>query len=121
MKKPTTVDEYLADVPEPARTTLSKVRESIRAAAPPDATEGFSYGLPAFIHKKAIAGYAAFAKHCAYFPMSGRVIAELKDDLTNYETSKGGIKFPSNKPLPAALIKKLVKARLAEIEKKKSK
>ncbi len=119
MKKATSVEEYLAAVPEPARSTLNKVRAAIRAAAPAEATEGLSYGMPAFKLKKPLAGYAAYAGHCSYFPMSGGVTETLKSELKGYETSKGGIRFPLDKPLPAALVKKLVKARMAEIEGKK--
>ena len=107
-------DSYLAKLSADKRTTLEKVRKAIRKAAP-DAEEGVSYGLPAFIQGKPIAGFGAGANHCAYYPMSGAIVAKLKNDLSGYETSKGAIKFPIGKPLPAALIKKLVKARLAEI------
>lgn len=115
-------DDYLAQLPDDKRATLEKVRKAIRAAAP-DAKEGMSYGMPAFIRGKSIAGYAAHAKHCSYHPMSGDIVAALAKDLEGYETTKGGIRFPIGKPLPAALIRKLVKARLAEIaegEKKKA-
>src|SRR5262245_35786456 len=108
-------DSYLAKLSPEKRATLETVRKAIRAAAPA-AVEGSSYGLPAFVQGKPIAGYGAGANHCAYYPMSGGVVAALKDDLDGYETSKGAIRFPIGKPLPAALIKKLVKTRLAEIE-----
>jgi uncharacterized protein YdhG (YjbR/CyaY superfamily) len=114
------VDEYLANVPEPARGTLSKMREVIRSAAPADATEGFSYGVPAFLYKGPLVAYAAFANHCGLYPMSPAVIEAFRDDLQKYETSKGTIRFPLDKPLPATLVKKLVKARIAEQEKKKA-
>ena len=114
------VEEYLAKVSEPARSTLLKLRETIRSFAPADVTEGFSYGVPAFKLKKgSLAGYAAHAEFCSYYPMSGRVITALKDELKNYATSSGAIRFAIDKPLPTALVKKLVKARMAEIEKKK--
>jgi uncharacterized protein YdhG (YjbR/CyaY superfamily) len=106
---------YLSKLSPEKRATLDRVRAAIRAAAP-NAEEGVSYGLPAFIQGKAIAGYAAGANHCAYYPMSGSVVRQLKADLKGYETSKGAIRFPVGKPPPAALIRKLVKARLAEIE-----
>lgn len=112
----TAVDEYLAKVPEPARSTLQKVRAAIRSVAPPEATEAIGYGMPTFRYKRPLAGYAAFPDHCSLFPMSATVIEELKDELRNYETSKGTIRFAVDKPLPAALIRKIVKARLAEIE-----
>jgi uncharacterized protein YdhG (YjbR/CyaY superfamily) len=113
-------EAYLAKLSPEKRATLEKVRKAIRVAAPA-AEEGMSYGMPAFIEGKPIAGYAASANHCAYYPMSGSVIATLKVDLARYETSKGAIRFPIGKPLPATLIRKLVKARLAEIAETKPK
>lgn len=107
-------DAYLATLSTDKRATLEKVRARIRAAAP-KAKEGMSYGMPAFIQGKPIAGYAAGAKHCAYYPMSGAVVAALKAELAGYDTSKGAIRFPIGKPLPATLIRQLVKARLAEL------
>jgi len=108
-------DAYLAKLSADKRATLEKVRKAIRAAAP-DAKEGMSYGMPAFIQGKPIAGYSASAAHCSYFPMSGAVTAQLADALKGYDVSKGGFRFPIGKPPSAALIRKLVKARLAEIE-----
>jgi uncharacterized protein YdhG (YjbR/CyaY superfamily) len=108
------VDVYLARLSADKRATLEKVRKAIRAAAP-KAREGLSYGMPAFIQDKPIAGYAAAAKHCAYYPMSGAVTSALAADLEGYETSKGAIRFPIGKPPSATLIRKLVKARLAEL------
>lgn len=119
MKKAATVEEYLADVPEPQKTTLLEVRERIRQAAPPEATEVISYGMPAFYYKGALVGYASFARHCSLFPMNGSLVAQLQLELAKYETSKGTIRFPVDKPLPAALIKKIVKMRVAENEKKR--
>ena len=117
-KAPKTVDEYLAIVPEPARSTLVKVRATIRAAAPPEATENISYGMPMFKYKGMLVGFAAFSKHCSLFPGAGP-IAALRDELKAFPTSKGTIQFPLDKPLPGALVKKLVKARIAENEGKK--
>jgi uncharacterized protein YdhG (YjbR/CyaY superfamily) len=117
----TEVEDYLAAVPEPARSTLNKIRAVIRSAVPAEATEGISYGMPAFRYKGALAGYAAFSDHCSLFPMSAQVIVDLQDELRGYETSKGTIRFPSNKPLPAALVKKIVKMRVAENESRKKK
>jgi uncharacterized protein YdhG (YjbR/CyaY superfamily) len=117
-KVPETVDEYLNRVPEPARTTLSKVRSVIRSVAPPEATEGISYGIPTFKYKGMLASFAAFSDHCSLFPGAGPTI-EFKNDLKNYQTSKGTIRFAPNKPLPATLIKKLVKSRIAENQRKK--
>jgi len=120
MKQAKTVDEYLADVPDAARPTLDKVRQRLRAALPQDATEGLSYGMPAFKQNgKALVAYAAFKNHCSLFPMSGAVFAKLADELKPYKTSKGTLQFPMGNPLPAALIKKIVKTRLAELAAKK--
>lgn len=116
---PKDIDEYLANVPEPARTTLTKIRAAIRTAAPPDATESIGYGMPMFRYKGGLMAFAAFSKHCSLFPMSLAVMAAFKDDLAKYDVAKGTIHFPMNKALPAALVKKLVKARVAEIEEKK--
>jgi len=116
---PKNVDEYLAGVPEPARTTLSKVRAVIRAAVPPDATEAISYRIPTFKYKGPLLGFAAFSNHCSLFPMSSSVVVAFKNELKDFPTSKGTIRFPLDEPLPAALVKKLVKARIAENESKK--
>ena len=110
------VDAYLAKVPEPARTTLEKVRVRIRSVVPAEATECLSYGMPAFRYKGPLVGYAAFKAHCSFFPMQASLIDELKDELKNYRTSKGTLQFPQDKPLPAALLKKMVKMRVAENE-----
>ena len=113
------IDQYLEGVPEPARSTLQKIRTAIRSAVPPEATEGISYGIPAFKYKGTLVWFAAFAKHCSFFPTAS-VIEAFKDELKNYPTSKGTIQFPTDKPLPSALVRKLVKARVAEVESKKA-
>jgi len=115
---PATVDAYLAAVPEPARTTLKKVCATIRAAAPDGTTEGISWGMPMFKYKGMLLGIASFSKHCSVFP-GPEVIEALKSDLTRFHTSKGTIQFPMDKPLPTTLVKKLVKARVAQNERKK--
>jgi uncharacterized protein YdhG (YjbR/CyaY superfamily) len=115
---PKDVDEYLAQVPEPARATLNRVRAAIRTAAPAEATEAISYGMPTFRYKGPLVGFAAFSKHCSLFPMSSSLIETFKHELKGFETSKGTIRFPVDKPLPAALIKKLVKARVAQNDQK---
>jgi uncharacterized protein YdhG (YjbR/CyaY superfamily) len=117
-KVPKTVNEYLERVPEPARTTLNKIRAVIRSVAPPETTEGISYGIPTFKYNGMLASFAAFSDHCSLFPGAGPTI-EFKDELKNFQTSKGTIRFAPNKPLPAALLKRLVKARIAENERKK--
>jgi uncharacterized protein YdhG (YjbR/CyaY superfamily) len=116
---PKSVDEYLAGVPEPARSTLNRVRAAIRSAVPPEATEAISYRIPTFKYKGPLLGFAAFSDHCSLFPMSPSVIEAFKNELKDFQTSKGTIRFPMDKPLPAALVKKLVKARIAEKEHKK--
>jgi len=116
---PKGVEEYLAAVPEPARSTLNKIRAAIRSAVPPEATEAISYGMPAFKYKGPLLGYAAFPNHCGLYPMSPPVIEAFKDELKGFHTSKGTIRFPVDKPLSAALVKKIVKARIAENENKK--
>ena len=113
---PKNVDEYLAGVPEPARSTLNELRATIRSVMPSAATETISYGMPAFlVNGQAVAALLAGKQHCSYFPMSGRVVASLAKELRNYNTSKGTIRFPPNKPPPSALVKRLVKARIAEL------
>jgi uncharacterized protein YdhG (YjbR/CyaY superfamily) len=109
------VDEYLAGVPEPARTTLNKMRAAIRSAVPPEATETISYRIPAFKHKGVLVWFAAFSDHCSLFPTAS-VIEAFKSELNGFSTSKGTIRFPTDKPLPTALIKRLVKARVAQNE-----
>jgi uncharacterized protein YdhG (YjbR/CyaY superfamily) len=125
---PKTLDAYLAAVPEPARSTLNKVRArikeaTIRAGVPAETTEVISYGIPAFKiegpkYKGILMWYAAFSDHCSLFPTAS-VIKTFKKDLKDFHTTKGTIHFPVDKPLPAALLKMMVKARLAEMEKKR--
>ncbi len=115
---PKTVDEYLAAVPEPARTTLNKIRAIIRSVVPAQATEAISYGMPAFKYKGPLFGYAAFKNHCSLFPMGSSVIVMFQEELKGFETAKGTIRFPVDKPPSAALVKKLVKARIAQNERK---
>ena len=110
------VDEYFAGVPEPARSRLKQMRAVIRAAVPAEAVEIISYQIPAFKTKKVLVWFAAFAEHCSLFPTAS-VIKEFKDELAGYTTSKGTVQFPTGKALPTALIKKLVKARVAQCEK----
>ena len=113
MGKASTVDEYLAAVEEPACSVLKKMRGLIRSVLPAEATEVISYRMPAFKHKKVLVWYAAFSNHCSLFPTAAAIEA-LKDELKGYETAKGTIHFPLGTPLPAALIKKVVKTRLEQ-------
>jgi uncharacterized protein YdhG (YjbR/CyaY superfamily) len=111
---PTTVEEYLATVPQPARGMLEKMRALIRSAVPPEATETISYKIPAIRYKGMLLWFAGFSEHCSLFPTAA-VIQAFKDELKGYKTSKGTIHFPLDKPLPAALLKKIVKARVAQV------
>ena len=111
--KPTTHDEYLAAVRPDQRAALERLREAIKAAAP-KAEECISYGICAFRLNGMLVGYGATAKHCAFFLMSNTTVAAHQDDLSEYDTSTGTIRFSPDDPLPAALVRKLVKARLAE-------
>jgi uncharacterized protein YdhG (YjbR/CyaY superfamily) len=115
---PKNVDEYLAGVPEPAQDTLKKMRAAIRSVVPAEATETISYRIPAFKHKGVLVWFAAFSDHCSLFPTAA-VIEAFKNELRGFSTSKGTIHFPIDKPLPTALIKKLVKARVAQNASKK--
>ena len=107
-----TVEDYLARVPEPARSTLKKVRRAIRAAAP-EATEAISYGIPMFRHLGLLVGYGAATTHCALY---GTTLGSYRKDLKAYDTSKGTIRFPPDAPPPAALVKKIVRAHVAANE-----
>jgi uncharacterized protein YdhG (YjbR/CyaY superfamily) len=115
--KPRGIDEYLAAVDEPKRTTLEKLRQTIRGIIP-RAEECISYGMPAFrLDGKVIAGFAAFKNHLAYLPHSGSVLPELSDDLAGYESTEGSLHFPIDQPLPKALVKKLIASRLNQARK----
>ena len=110
--KPKTHDDYLARVSSDKRAALQKLRRAIKAAAP-TAEECISYQLPAFrLNGKFLVAYGAAANHCAFYP--GSVLADLKSEFRNYDTSKGTVRFLPEKPLPAALVRKLVKLRMAE-------
>jgi uncharacterized protein YdhG (YjbR/CyaY superfamily) len=115
---PKNVDEYLAGIPESSRGTFNKMRAAIRSAVPPQAAEIISYRIPAFKDKGVLVWFAAFSNHCSLFPTAA-VIEAFKDELKGFSTSKGTIHFPTDKPLPTALVKKLVKARVAQNESKK--
>jgi uncharacterized protein YdhG (YjbR/CyaY superfamily) len=109
-----TVGEYLAGLPEPARSTLKHVRAVIRSTVPPETTEVISYGIPMFKYNGMLIGYAAFTKHCSLFPTGSGVIDKFKKELAGYRISKGTIQFPSERGFPDALLKKIVKQRVAE-------
>ena len=115
---PKTVEEYLAGVPEPQRSTLKKVRAVIQSVLPEEATEVISYRIPCVKYHGLLLGYAAFPKHCSLFGMSGTLLGPFKEELKKYPTSKGTIRFEVDKPLPAMLIKRLVKHAVAQKEAK---
>ena len=108
------VDEYLASVEEPKRSTLAQLRTTILELVP-DADECISYGMPAYkIGGKTVAGFAAFKNHLSYLPHSGSVLDKLSDELVGYEMTKGSLHFPVDEPLPRALVVALLRTRMAE-------
>ncbi len=112
--KPQTVDEYLAALSPIQRTALENLRKSIRAAAP-KAVECIYYGLPAFrLEGKPLVAFGAAKDHCSFYPLSGRTVRAHQGELKGYSTSKGTIRFDAAKPLPASLVRKLVKTRIQE-------
>ena len=114
MATPTSVEEYLAGLPDGRRATLEALRKTIRSAAP-EATESIAYQMPAFrTHGQFLVSYAAFKNHYSLFPASGAVVDALGDELTPYLAGKGTIRFPVDGPIPAALVTNIVKVRLAE-------
>ena len=109
-----TFDGYLAALPAEQRAALEQLRQTIKATAP-NAEEYVNYGLPAFrLNGKMLVAIGASAKHCAFYPGSARTVADHQAELARYETSKGTIRFQPEAPLPASLVRKLVKARIAE-------
>jgi len=110
-----TIDDYFAGVKPDQRAALEQLRRTIRAAAP-KAEEGISYGLAAFRwNGRPLVAIGAAKSHCAFYPMSAAIVGIFQDQLKGYATSKGTIRFSTDQPLPAALVKRLVKARLAEL------
>src|SRR5229473_3473694 len=109
------IDDYIAKLDEPKRATLQKLRQTILDMLP-DAEEVISYGMPAFrLNGKVIVGFAAFKNHLAYLPHSGSVFNELRDELAGYTSTEGSLHFPIDKPLPKALVKKLIAVRLRQV------
>jgi len=116
---PKTVEEYLARVPEPARSTLNKMRAVIRSVVPRETTEVLSYGIPTFRYQRMLVALAAFKDHCSFSPLGSSALDEFKEELQEFRVSKGTLHFALDKPLPAALVKKIVKARIAQNESKR--
>ncbi|MEI6374773.1 MAG: DUF1801 domain-containing protein [Actinomycetes bacterium] len=109
------IDDYLATVPEPHRSTLLVLRKRIHTALP-GAVECITYNLPTFKRDgHSIAGFGAFTRHCSYFPMSGAVLDMLGDEIEGFTTSRGTLRFPPDKPLSQVLVRKLVRTRLANV------
>ena len=116
MASPTTVDEYLATVPAGRRAVLEEMRKTIRAAAP-EATETIAYDMPAFRSDSGqfLVSFAAYKHHYSLFPASGAVVEALGDALAPYLSGKSTMRFPAAQPVPASLVTRVVKVRLAEV------
>ena len=113
MSKPETIDEYLANVEPDAREALERLRRIIRSAAPM-AVETITYRVPVFKLNGMLVGFGAAKDHCAFYPCNGAVVKMFKKELKDFDTSTGSIRFQPDKPLPVALVKKIVKTRMAE-------
>jgi uncharacterized protein YdhG (YjbR/CyaY superfamily) len=109
-----TVEEYFAKVPEPHLRLLQKVRSTIRKAAPAETIETITYGMPTFKFQGSLVCIAAFRDHCSLFPMGAAAIEKFNRELKDFQTAKGTIRFTVEKPLPASLITKIVKMRVAQ-------
>jgi uncharacterized protein YdhG (YjbR/CyaY superfamily) len=113
-RKPKTIDEYLAGVDADHRGALQKLRETIHTVAP-TAEECISYGIPAFrLNGRSLVFFGAWANHCALYPGSSATLKKFRNELSDFQTSKGTLRFSPDKPMPVALVKKLLKARIAE-------
>jgi uncharacterized protein YdhG (YjbR/CyaY superfamily) len=116
-RKPSTIDDYLKGVPEDRRNALEDLRAKIRSIVP-DAQECLSYRMPAFrVNGVVVAGFRATVKGCSYFPFSGSTLRSLARDISRYDRTKASLHFSSDEPLPIALVRKLIKARIAETKK----
>lgn len=113
------IDSYIAVQPTNVKTFLENLRQTIKSVAP-DAEEVISYNMPAFKYHGMLVGFAGAKNHCGFYPWNSRTVEEFKDDLKDFSTSKGTIRFSWEKPLPVALVKKIVKARMKENISKKS-
>ena len=113
-RKPQTIDEYLALVNADHRDALQELRQTIRAVAP-NAEECISYAIPALrLNGRLLVGFAAWSNHCSFYPMSSKMLKKFQNELRNFQTSKGTLRSSPDKPMPVALVKKLLKARIAE-------
>jgi uncharacterized protein YdhG (YjbR/CyaY superfamily) len=112
------VEAYIAGVPEPVRAALCRLREIIRSAVPAEACEVISYGIPAFSLTKPFFGYAAFKNHLSVLPFSGSFFDSFAEELGGYSRTKSSLHLPFDKPLPEALIRRLVRARVAALSRK---
>ena len=113
MKKVASVKEYLESVPKEMQTGFNKLRKTIKAAAP-GAEEVISYNMPALRQNGILVYYAAFKDHCSLFPGSAKIRSQFSTELKTYDTGKGTLHFTPDKPLPTDLVKRIVKARVAE-------
>jgi uncharacterized protein YdhG (YjbR/CyaY superfamily) len=112
------IDDYLRDVDEPKLSTLRALRLTILEVIP-DAEQGISYGMPAFrLRGKTVAGFAAFKDHLSYLPHSGTVLGQLDDALAGYAMTKGSLHFAVDRPLPKAIVTKLIAVRLREVDRR---
>jgi uncharacterized protein YdhG (YjbR/CyaY superfamily) len=112
------IDEYLRGIEEPKRSTLEALRRTILEVVP-EADQVLSYRVPAFrVRGKTVAGFAAFKTHLSYLPFSGSVLGQLAHDLEGYTTTKSSLHFPVDRPLPKALVKKLITVRLADVDRR---
>jgi uncharacterized protein YdhG (YjbR/CyaY superfamily) len=116
-KKPDTIDEYIAHYPKDVQLLLEKMRKTIRKAAP-EAEERISYSMPAFYQDGILVWFAAFKEHIGFYPKPS-AIAAFEKDLSKYEGTKGTVRFPMNKPLPLALVSRIVKFRIRQNQNKK--
>ncbi|HVT96091.1 MAG TPA: DUF1801 domain-containing protein, partial [Acidobacteriaceae bacterium] len=112
------VEDYIAGIPESSRKTFDALRAAARQAAPKEAEEVLSYGIVGLRTDRVLVWYAAFSQHCSLFP-TGSVLDQFKEELKGFKVSKGTVQFPLEKPLPVALVKKLVRARVVQAGKKK--
>lgn len=110
------IESYLAGSAEPARRMLEEIREIVRANIPAEATEAFGYGMPGFRYKGRLLFYGAFKNHCGFYPGSPPMMKALANDLRGYKTTRGAVQFPLGKPVPAELVKKILRLRVAENE-----